>query len=76
MGQVFKRGVFVKERQLYCADRTVSLLAYNDLCHALLGIIVGLVVNLVPVYEHDDVGVLLNGPGLSQVCKLGIIRDN
>src|SRR6266498_3317291 len=59
-GQVLETGEPALERQLDVADGAVALLADDDLGDAgLLGLV--LVVDLVAVDEHDDVGVLLDG---------------
>src|SRR5690606_20675278 len=64
-GQVVEAGVLAEELQLHGAGRAVTLLADDDLGQALVRRV--LVVVLVAVDEHDDVGVLLDGAGFAQV---------
>src|SRR5690606_27948660 len=58
--EVLEAGVLAEEGQAHGADRTVTLLADDDFGDAL---VLGFrVIDLVPVDEHDHVGVLLDGP--------------
>ena len=65
LGRSATEAELADERQANGADRAVPLLTDDDLGNAfVLGIFV---VHLVPVHEHDDVGVLLDGAGFPQV---------
>src|SRR5215204_5113433 len=71
--EVLEARVFLDECELDGADRPVALLADDDLGRPLgLGVRVslGVAVLLLAEDEHDDVGVLLEGPGLAQVGQL------
>ena len=51
----------------YGSDRAVSLLGNDDFSHVFfLGVVI---VVVIAVQEHDDVRVLLDRPGLTQVRK-------
>src|SRR5680860_167977 len=63
--------VALDEGQLGLADGTVPLLADDDLGDALVGAV--LVVDLVPVDEEDEVGVLLDGPRFPEVGEDGTL---
>ena len=58
--QVIETGILGLKVHLHRANRPVALLAHDDFGDALVfgGV---LAVDLVPIDEHDDVGVLLNG---------------
>src|SRR5260221_13486994 len=62
---VFEAGVFPEEGQLDRADGTVALLEDDDFGHALLRRVGR--VDLLAVDGEDQVGVLLDRPGLAQV---------
>src|SRR5690606_11482655 len=63
--QVLEARVLAHEGQARGADGAVTLLADDDFGNAL---VLGFrVIHLVPVDEHDDVGVLLDSTGLAQV---------
>src|SRR5690606_34703735 len=63
--QVLEARVLAEERQARGADGAVPLFTDDDFGNAL---VFGFrVIDLVPVDEHDDVGVLLDGPRLTQV---------
>src|SRR5665213_3327040 len=70
--QVFEARVFADERQLHHAYGTVALLADDDLRDALRirrrRILI--LIDIVAIDEGDDVGVLLEGAGLSKVGEL------
>ena len=60
-------GVAWEPCQLYGSDRAVSLLGDDDFSHVFfLGVVI---VVVIAVQEHDDVRVLLDRPGLTQVRK-------
>jgi biotin operon repressor len=68
---ILELGERLQEGQLAGARRAVALLADDDLGDAgLLGV---LVVVVVAVDEHDDVGVLLDGAGFAQVAHHGAL---
>src|SRR5712671_891763 len=70
VGHVGKTGGIVQECQVEAADGTVALFGDDDLSFASEGWIV-LFVNLFAEDKHDEVGVLLDGAGLTQIGKLG-----
>ena len=60
-------GVSWEPCQLYGSDRAVSLLGDDDFSHVLfLGVVI---VVVIAVQKHDDVRILLDRPGLTQVGK-------
>jgi hypothetical protein len=67
--QTFKTGQVLQEGQTDRACGAVTLFADDDFGHT--GIFGILVVVVVAVNEHDDVGILLDGAGLSQVTHHG-----
>src|SRR5580704_1666622 len=71
-GQVLEARELADERELYNPGRTVALLGDDQLRHALrVGGRLALVhVHVLAVDERDDVGVLLEGAGLSKVGEL------
>src|SRR4051812_28869220 len=73
LGEVLEARVFLDERELDGADRTVALLADDDLGGALGFLVplpVGIAVLLFAEDEHDHVGVLFERAGLAQVRQL------
>jgi hypothetical protein len=68
-GEVLELDVFVKESELDLAGGAVSLLGYDQLRKTVkIGPIV--LVDLFPEDKRHDVGVLLDGPTLTQVAQL------
>ena len=61
----------MQKRYIRYTDRTVSLLTDNDFRLPLFRVVLGLVVHLITVYEHDHIGVLFDGPGFPQIGRLG-----
>src|SRR5690606_21693493 len=64
-GIVFELGVLPEKGQAHRTDRTVTLLADDDLGRALVRRI--RIVNFVAVDEQDDVGILLDGARFAQI---------
>ena len=64
-GQIVEARVLADKRQLDRTNRAITLLADDDLGDAL---VFGIrVIDLIAVNKHDDVGVLLDRPGFTQV---------
>src|SRR6266542_2065333 len=73
MREVFKPRMFLDERQLRGSDRTVALLADDDLGRSLgflVRVAVGVAVLLLAEDEHHDVCILFEGAGLAEVGQL------
>ena len=65
--QVHKLGKLRLPQQVHGSDRAVTLFGYDYLRNVRgIGIFVVLVIT---VQEHDHIGILLNGSGLTQVRK-------
>src|SRR3989344_7356593 len=62
---IFKARIFPEEGQAHLADRTVTLLADDDIGGGLVRDV--LVVDLVALDEENHAGVLLDGAGFAQV---------
>src|SRR5262245_52012581 len=70
--QILERGVFGNEGQIHAAGRPVPLLADDDLGD-LLPFLRLQPVPLRPVHEHDEIGILLQGPRFAQVGALRLL---
>ena len=74
MGTVFEvhePSKVVLPEELHVADRAVSLLGDDDFrlaAHSFPVLIVGLII-LLTVYEHHQVGILLDGPRFAEVIE-------
>jgi hypothetical protein len=68
---IFKCGELIYKGQIYGTGGAVSLFADNYFRNTPAGVILALVVNLITVQKTDQVSILFNGAGLSQVRKLG-----
>ena len=71
MGVIFKGCEFINEGEINSADRTVTLFADYNFGYAASRIIFTLVVDFIPIEETDNIGILLNGSGFTQVRQLG-----
>lgn len=69
-GKGLKGGVAVDENEFDGAGGAVTLLADDDLGDITVGVVLSLIVDGIPVNEEDDVGILLDGAGLTKVRKL------
>ena len=58
---ILKRGVFTKKGQFDHAGWTVTLFADNYFGQTPVWVVLGPIVDLVTVDEHDDVGILFDG---------------
>src|SRR3954462_3714888 len=64
VSKILEPRVLLDERELGRPHRTIALLADDDLCDPLRALIrraIGIAILLFTIYEHHDVGVLLEG---------------
>ena len=60
------------DAEIYISGRTVTMLGYDELGHIELAVFCGElgIVLIIAVDKHDDVGILLDGAGISKVGEL------
>src|SRR5699024_6770083 len=64
--QIFKARIFADKRHMHSTDRSVTLLADNQLGKPLVVGVIG-IIDFITIDESDQVGILLDGTGLTQI---------